>query len=144
MKEKNITNKILMCLKEQPCCLAFKEHGGMYGTAGIPDIICCYKGQFVAFEVKTPNADSYKQAKRASACEKTKRMNQIENANYQRRYSAGKLSKLQEITIQIIKDAKGKAYKVTSLKEVKKILDSLEDPSSFEEILRSDREVMEV
>ncbi len=25
----------------------------MYGTAGIPDIICCYRGKFVAFEVKT-------------------------------------------------------------------------------------------
>ena len=24
----------------------------MYGTAGIPDIICCYRGKFVAFEVK--------------------------------------------------------------------------------------------
>ena len=25
----------------------------MYGTSGIPDIIVCYKGKFVAFEVKT-------------------------------------------------------------------------------------------
>ena len=25
----------------------------MYGTAGIPDIICCYHGRFIAFEVKT-------------------------------------------------------------------------------------------
>ena len=25
----------------------------MYGTAGVPDIICCYKGKFIAFEVKT-------------------------------------------------------------------------------------------
>jgi Holliday junction resolvase len=28
-------------------------HGGMYGTAGVPDIIVCYNGKFVAFEVKT-------------------------------------------------------------------------------------------
>ena len=41
-------------MKEQPCCFALKEHGGAYGTAGIPDIICCYNGKFVAFEVKTP------------------------------------------------------------------------------------------
>ena len=46
MKEKTITNKILKYLKEQPCCFAFKEHGGAYGTAGIPDIICCYNGKF--------------------------------------------------------------------------------------------------
>lgn len=25
----------------------------MYGTAGIPDVIVCYRGRFVAFEVKT-------------------------------------------------------------------------------------------
>lgn len=66
----------------------------MYGTAGIPDIICCIGGRFVAFEVKTPS---------------------------------GKLTKLQGITIQRINDAKGKAYKVTSVEEVIQILDRLED-----------------
>ena len=25
----------------------------MYGKAGIPDIICCYRGRFYGFEVKT-------------------------------------------------------------------------------------------
>ena len=25
-----------------------------YGTAGIPDVICCLDGRFFAFEVKTP------------------------------------------------------------------------------------------
>ena len=93
MKEKTITNKILKYLKEQPCCFAFKEHGGAYGTAGIPDIICCYKGKFVAFEVKTPR---------------------------------GKLSKLQEIILQKIQNANGIAYKVTSLEDVKEILESLD------------------
>ena len=53
MKEKTITNQILKYLKNLPECFAFKEHGGLYGTSGIPDIIVCYKGKFVAFEVKT-------------------------------------------------------------------------------------------
>lgn len=53
MKEKTITNQILKYLKSLPECFAFKEHGGLYGTSGIPDIIVCYKGKFVAFEVKT-------------------------------------------------------------------------------------------
>ncbi|MEI3542023.1 MAG: VRR-NUC domain-containing protein [Acutalibacteraceae bacterium] len=53
MGEKTITDKILKYLKSQSECFAFKEHGGMYGTAGVPDIICCYKGKFIAFEVKT-------------------------------------------------------------------------------------------
>lgn len=53
MKEKTITNQILKHLKSLPECFAFKEHGGLYGTSGIPDIIVCYKGKFLAFEVKT-------------------------------------------------------------------------------------------
>ena len=89
MKEKTITNQILKYLKDLPECYAFKEHGGLYGTSGIPDIICCYKGRFVAFEVKNEK---------------------------------GKLSKLQEITIEKIRNAKGMAFKVTSLEEVKEIL----------------------
>ena len=33
----------------------WKEHGGPYGTSGIPDIICCYKGRFIGMECKLPN-----------------------------------------------------------------------------------------
>ena len=32
----------------------WKEHGGPYGTSGIPDIICCYKGRFIGMECKLP------------------------------------------------------------------------------------------
>lgn len=53
MKESDIVRAILKYLKTVPDCFCWKEHGGMYGTAGIPDIICCYCGKFVAFEVKT-------------------------------------------------------------------------------------------
>lgn len=93
MLEKDIVAAIMRYLKTVPMCFAWKEHGGMYGTAGLPDIICCYHGRFIAFEVKVPS---------------------------------GKLTKLQEITIQKIKAAKGKAYKVTSVEEVKVILETLE------------------
>jgi hypothetical protein len=55
MKEKDITAAIMRYLKTVPGCFAFKEHGGMYGTAGLPDIICCYRGRFVGFEVKAPD-----------------------------------------------------------------------------------------
>ena len=33
----------------------FKEHGGPYGTSGVPDLICCYKGRFLGLEVKLPS-----------------------------------------------------------------------------------------
>ena len=92
--EKDIVNAILRYLKSVPECFAWKEHGGMYGTAGLPDIIACIQGGFVAFEVKTPN---------------------------------GKLTKLQEITLQRITEAKGCAFKVASVEEVREILERLEE-----------------
>ena len=55
MKEKAIENKIKAYLKTADGFYFFKEHGGLYGTAGVPDLICCYKGRFIALEVKTPD-----------------------------------------------------------------------------------------
>ncbi len=57
MKESDIVKAILRYLKTVPGCFAWKEHGGMYGTAGIPDIICCYRGRFYGFEVKTETGE---------------------------------------------------------------------------------------
>lgn len=54
MAEKDIAAAIMRYLKTVPYCFAFKEHGGMYGTAGLPDIICCVDGKFVGLEIKTP------------------------------------------------------------------------------------------
>lgn len=54
MLEKDIVAAILRHLKNRPRCFAWKTHGGMYGTAGIPDIIACIDGRFYAFEVKQP------------------------------------------------------------------------------------------
>mgnify|MGYP007129820645 FL=1 len=48
LKEADIVRAILRYLKTVPNCFCWKEHGGMYGTAGIPD-----GGRFFAFEVKT-------------------------------------------------------------------------------------------
>ena len=53
MKESDIVKAIMRYLKSLPNCFAWKEHGGMYGTAGIPDIIACIDGKFYGFEVKT-------------------------------------------------------------------------------------------
>ena len=37
VKESVIVRSILNHLKSMPDCFAWKEHGGMYGTAGIPE-----------------------------------------------------------------------------------------------------------
>ena len=55
MKEVDIVKAIMKYLKTVPGCFCWKEHGGMYGTAGIPDIIACINGHFDGFEVKTEN-----------------------------------------------------------------------------------------
>ena len=94
MAERDIVAAILKLLRKTPNCFCWKTHGGMYGTAGIPDIIACINGRFVAFEVKT---------------------------------ETGKVTKLQEITIQRIKEAKGKAFTVRSAAQVAAILKELED-----------------
>jgi Holliday junction resolvase len=60
MPEKSVVTSILRYLKTVPGCFCWKEHGGMYGTAGIPDIIACVNGRFVALEVKTPSGKATK------------------------------------------------------------------------------------
>ena len=51
MREKQIENQIKQYLKSKDIWY-FKTWGGGYQTAGIPDIIACYKGRFMAIEVK--------------------------------------------------------------------------------------------
>ncbi len=52
MKESDLIQSIARYLKTIPALFFWKEHGGMYGTAGIPDIIVCFKGRFLALECK--------------------------------------------------------------------------------------------
>jgi Holliday junction resolvase len=53
MLKKDITHQIMRYLKTVPGMFCWKEHGGAYSTAGLPDVICCYHSRFLAFEVKT-------------------------------------------------------------------------------------------
>ena len=36
----------------------FKMHGGPHSPPGVPDLIMCYRGQFVGMEVKMPHRGS--------------------------------------------------------------------------------------
>jgi len=92
MLEKTITTAIIRYLCSLPHCFCWKQHGGQFGTAGIPDIIVCLDGRFVAFEVKT---------------------------------ESGKLTKLQESALRKITAANGRAYTVTSLNQVKQIIENM-------------------
>lgn len=52
--EKAIVKQITEFLKKQPSVWHVKWPAGPRGRAGVPDIICCIRGRFVAFEVKRP------------------------------------------------------------------------------------------
>ena len=66
MLERDIVNairKYLHSLNED--VFFWKEHGGPYGTSGVPDIICCYKGRFIGMECKLPGRKLTELQKRA-------------------------------------------------------------------------------
>ena len=52
--ESTIVGNAVKWTNMQPRCWAMKTHGGMYGKAGIPDVIACINGYFVAGEFKRP------------------------------------------------------------------------------------------
>ena len=52
VKEAVLITTIKKYLATLPETFAWKEHGGQYGTAGIPDIIVCHRGRFIALEAK--------------------------------------------------------------------------------------------
>jgi len=55
MKEQSLIEQVKSYLNGYPGLFYWKEHGGIYGTAGIPDIIICYQGRFIALECKSKN-----------------------------------------------------------------------------------------
>jgi hypothetical protein len=52
--EKNLTKKVLAYLKTVPECEAIRIVPGPYGgMKGVGDVLCCYRGLFVAIELKS-------------------------------------------------------------------------------------------
>jgi archaeal holliday junction resolvase (hjc) len=51
LKEKAVENKIKKWLKDRNYWF-FKVHGSIFQPSGIPDILACINGKFVAIEVK--------------------------------------------------------------------------------------------
>ena len=49
--EKKVKNKVMKMLKEHGAYSFYASTGG-YGKSGIPDIICCHHGHFLAIECK--------------------------------------------------------------------------------------------
>jgi len=51
MRERDIQKKIVKFLVSKGAYVV-KQHGSMYTRAGIPDLLICHKGRFLAIEVK--------------------------------------------------------------------------------------------
>lgn len=49
--EKKVKNKVVEVLKAHGVYYFFPATFGM-GRSGVPDIVCCYMGRFIAFECK--------------------------------------------------------------------------------------------
>ena len=52
-KESSIQDDIINYLKSVGAYVV-KVHVSSYQTQGTPDVLCCYKGHFIAFELKVP------------------------------------------------------------------------------------------
>ena len=57
MTEADLQKKIVGYLRKPPDTFAVKIHGGPHQAAGLPDIVCCYGGLFIGFEVKLPGKE---------------------------------------------------------------------------------------
>jgi Holliday junction resolvase len=49
--EKKVKNKVMKILKDAGAYNFYASTGG-YGKSGVPDIVCCYRGHFLAIECK--------------------------------------------------------------------------------------------
>lgn len=53
MNERGLTAKVKKRLRERGAW-ALKVHGGPHQRAGVPDFLICYRGFFIAVELKSP------------------------------------------------------------------------------------------
>ena len=52
MTEKNLQKRVMKYLKSIPDCFTTTITPGPYGKRGISDLLICYKGRFIAIELK--------------------------------------------------------------------------------------------
>lgn len=53
--EKNFENKVKKFLKDEGCYCVKYWGGGLFTTAGIPDLLICCNGHFLGVELKAEN-----------------------------------------------------------------------------------------
>ena len=56
-REASVVKRVKTLLEERGAWLV-KYHGGRWGRAGVPDILACYRGRFLAVECKQPGNEA--------------------------------------------------------------------------------------
>ena len=88
--EKKVKQKVVKLLKSRGCYWFYPVASG-FGSAGVPDIVCCYKGKFIGVECKAPAA-----ANRVTALQQTN-LTDIRNCGGYGIVVSGDLSELERI-----------------------------------------------
>jgi|TARA_R100001129_G_C5302523_1_gene242926 Holliday junction resolvase len=88
--EKKVKQKVVKLLKSRGCYWFYPVASG-FGSAGVPDIVCCYKGKFIGVECKAPAA-----ANRVTALQQ-KNLTDIRNCGGYGIVVSGDLSELERI-----------------------------------------------
>ena len=52
--ESKLSGGIIKALNRMPHTFAWKNHGSEFTLAGLPDIVVCHRGLFIALETKMP------------------------------------------------------------------------------------------
>lgn len=58
MSETALTKRIRLRLQKEIGGFWFKVHGGRFQRAGIPDLLGCVEGNFIAIEIKVPEREN--------------------------------------------------------------------------------------
>ena len=88
--EKKVKQKVVKLLKSRGCYWFYPVASG-FGSAGVPDIVCCYKGKFIGVECKAAAA-----ANRVTALQQ-KNLTDIRNCGGYGIVVSGDLSELERI-----------------------------------------------
>tara|TARA_Y100001951_G_C11039325_1_gene129339 strand:+ start:187 stop:480 length:294 start_codon:yes stop_codon:yes gene_type:complete len=88
--EKKVKQKVVKLLKSRGCYWFYPVASG-FGSAGVPDIVCCYKGKFIGVECKAPAAGN-----RVTALQQ-KNLTDIQNCGGYGIVVSGDLSELEKI-----------------------------------------------
>jgi penicillin-binding protein-related factor A (putative recombinase) len=94
--ESAFQNKVIKYIEERGG-YKIKIHASSYQTEGEPDIVCCYKGRFCAFELK----------------------------------QGSKLSDLQIIKLEMIRESGGIAMEVKDINQIKEVFDRIDEDANI-------------